>query len=120
MAIVRREAPDELIGSVSLRRHARDRRGELGYWLGAESWGQGIATEASQALIEFGFGELGLAKIYAQVLEGNRPSCHVLEKLGMIEEGIRRRHIRKGKRLLDVTLYGILKDEWRPRGREDR
>ncbi len=113
MAIVKREAPDQLLGSVSLRRYARDRRAELGYWLGAESWGSGFATEASRALIEFGFRDLGLAKIYAQVLEGNRASCHVLEKLGMIEEGIRRRHIRKGKSLLDVTLYGVLKDEWR-------
>ncbi len=113
MAIVKREAPDQLLGSVSLRRYARDRRAELGYWLGAESWGAGFATEASRALIEFGFRDLGLAKIYAQVLEGNRASCHVLEKLGMIEEGIRRRHIRKGKRLLDVTLYGVLEGEWR-------
>ncbi|CAN5627096.1 GNAT family N-acetyltransferase [soil metagenome] len=112
MAIVRRDAPDQLLGSVSLRRYARDRRAELGYWLGAESWGEGIATEASRALIEFGFRDLGLAKIYAQVLEGNRASCHVLEKLGMMEEGIRRRHIRKGKRLLDVTLYGMLEEEW--------
>lgn len=115
LAIARREAPDALLGSVSLRRYARDRRAELGYWLGAESWGFGFATEAADALIEFGFRDLGLAKIYAQVLEGNRASCHVLEKLGMISEGIRRRHIRKGKRLLDVSLYGILKDEWRPR-----
>ena len=59
-----------------------------------------------------GFAILQLAKVYAQVLEGNRPSCHVLEKLGMIEEGVRRCHIRKGKRLLDVTLYGMLKEEW--------
>lgn len=115
LAIARRERPDSLIGSVSLRRYARDRRAELGYWLGAESWGQGFATEAADALVDFGFRDLALSKIYAQVLEGNRVSCRVLEKLGMIEEGVRRRHIRKGKRLLDVTLYGILKDEWRAR-----
>jgi ribosomal-protein-alanine N-acetyltransferase len=114
MAITKRETPDQLIGSVSLRRYVRDRRAELGYWLGAESWGSGFATEAAEALLEFGFRDLQLSKVYAQVLEGNRPSCHVLEKLGMIEEGVRRRHIRKGKRLLDVTLYGMLKEEWRP------
>lgn len=113
MAITQRSAPDELLGSVSLRRYTRDRRAELGYWLGAEHWGAGYATEACQALIDFGFTTLGLTRIYAQVLEGNRASCHVLEKLGMMREGIRRAHIRKGKRMLDVTLYGILKDEWR-------
>ncbi len=115
MAIARRDDPDALIGSVSLRRYHRDRRAELGYWLGADSWGEGFATEAARTLVDFGFREMGLSRIYAQVLEGNRASCQVLAKLGMIEEGVRRRHIRKGKRLLDVTLFGILKDEWRPR-----
>src|SRR5262245_24739206 len=32
LAIARREAPDDLLGSVSLRRFVRDRRAELGYW----------------------------------------------------------------------------------------
>jgi RimJ/RimL family protein N-acetyltransferase len=112
LAITRRESPDSLIGSVSLRRYARDRRAELGYWLGADAWGHGYATEAATALVDFGFREMGLARIYAQVLAGNAASCRVLEKLGMISEGLRRRHIRKGKTLHDVMLYGILRDEW--------
>ena len=113
LAIVRRDEPDELLGSVSLRRFSRDRRAELGYWLGADAWGQGFATEAASALVDFGFREMGLARIYAQVLAGNAASCRVLEKLGMLSEGIRRRHIRKGKTLHDVVLYGMLRDEWR-------
>ena len=49
---------------------------------------------------------------FAHVLEGNAASCRVLDKLGMINEGIRRQHVRKGKKLLDVVLYGMLRDEW--------
>lgn len=112
LAIARREAPRELLGSVSLRRFVRDRRAELGYWLGADAWGDGVATEAAGALVDFGFAELGLSRIYAHVLEGNVASCRVLEKLGMINEGIRRQHVRKGKKLLDVVLFGMLRDEW--------
>jgi RimJ/RimL family protein N-acetyltransferase len=112
LAIARREDPGLLLGTVSLRRFLRDRRAELGYWLGADAWGSGYATEAADAMIEFGFRELGLERIYAQVLEGNEPSCRVLEKLGMMNEGIRRRHIRKGKRLCDVSMFGLLRDEW--------
>ncbi len=112
LAITTRDAPDALLGSVSLRRYARDRRAELGYWLGADSWGLGFATEAGAAIIDFGFRELGLARIYAQVLEGNAASCRVLDKLGLLEEGVRRRHIRKGRRLRDVALYGMLFEEW--------
>jgi len=112
LAIARRERPYDLIGSVSLRRFVRDRRAELGYWLGADAWGKGYATEAAAALVDFGFGELGLSRIYAHVLAGNEASCRVLEKLGMMSEGMRRQHVRKGKRLLDVRLFGMLRDEW--------
>ena len=112
LAIARRDDPDELLGSVSLRRYVRDRRAELGYWLGADAWGHGYATEAASALLDFGFTELGLSRVYAHVLEGNAASVRVLEKLGMINEGIRRQHVRKGKKLLDVVLFGMLRDEW--------
>ena len=115
LAVTRRDEPDELLGSVSLRRFSRDRRAELGYWLGADAWGKGYATEAAGALVDFGFREMGLSRIYAQVLAGNVASCRVLEKLGMLHEGLRRRHIRKGKTLHDVVLYGMLRDEWRDR-----
>lgn len=115
LAIARRDQPRQLIGTVSLRRYARDQRAELGYWLGVDAWGNGYATEACDAAVELGFGKLDLSRIYAQVLEGNEASCRVLEKLGMLNEGVRRRHIRKGKRLHDVTLFGLLRDEWRDR-----
>ncbi|HUS27685.1 MAG TPA: GNAT family protein [Kofleriaceae bacterium] len=115
LAITKHGAPNQLIGTVSLRRNIRDRRAELGYWLGMDAWGQGYATEASDALIDLGFGQLGLQRIYAQVLDGNDASCRVLEKLGMLSEGIRRAHVRKGKRLCDVHMFGMLVDEWRDR-----
>ncbi|MDB4958129.1 MAG: GCN5-related N-acetyltransferase [Myxococcales bacterium] len=120
LAITPRDRQHDLIGTVSLRRFVRDRRAELGYWLGAEEWGYGFATEAAGAMIDFGFRELGLERIYAQVLEGNDPSCHVLEKLGMIHEGLRRRHVRKGRKLCDVRMFGLLRDEWQERGAEER
>ncbi|HEY4243960.1 MAG TPA: GNAT family protein [Kofleriaceae bacterium] len=103
---------EQLLGTVSLRRYARDRRAELGYWLAARAWGNGYATEAARALIDFGFRELELARIYAHVLDGNDASMRVLEKLGMLREGVRRQHVRKGTRLCDVVLYGLLRDEW--------
>jgi RimJ/RimL family protein N-acetyltransferase len=112
LAITRKTETSTLVGTVSLRRFHRDLRAEHGYWLGADTWGDGIATEAADALVDFGFRELGLERIYAQVLEGNAASCRVLEKLGMSNEGVRRRHIRKGKRLCDVSMFGLLRDEW--------
>ncbi len=112
LAITRRTQTRQLLGTVSLRVFARDRRAELGYWLSANAWNFGFATEACRAIVDFGFRELGLARIYAQVLSGNTASEHVLDKLGMTREGAKRQHIKKGKKLLDVVLYGLLRDEW--------
>jgi ribosomal-protein-alanine N-acetyltransferase len=115
LAIARRTAPAALLGTVSLRRYPRDRRAELGYWLGADDWGAGLTSEAAGELVDFGFRELALERIYAQVIAGNAASCRVLDKLGMLGEGVRRRHLRKGRKLCDVHLYGLLRDEWAER-----
>src|SRR5690349_21841966 len=55
LAIARRAQPAELLGTVSLRVYARDRRAELGYWLGADHWGRGFAPEASASIVQLGF-----------------------------------------------------------------
>lgn len=111
-AVTLPDDPDMLLGTVSLRRYVRDRRAELGYWLAQPAWGHGFATEAAQAAVDFGFRELGLARVYAQVLAGNRASLGVADKLGMVNEGIKRQHVSKAQRLHDVVLYGLLRDEW--------
>lgn len=112
LAIARRTQPDALLGTVSLRRFARDDRAELGYWLAHAHWGDGLATEACRAMLGWGFEGLHLARVYAQVLEGNDASCHVLAKLGMVREGVKRRHVRHGGALRDVTMFGMLREEW--------
>lgn len=113
LAIARHDDPETLIGTASLRRYPRDRRAELGYWLIASAWGQGYATEATHALVDYGFHAFELAKVYALVLAGNTGSERVLDKLGMVREGVQRQHVRKGRRLCDVTLYGVLRADWR-------
>jgi RimJ/RimL family protein N-acetyltransferase len=102
-----------LVGTVALRRYARDRRAELGYWLIEPAWGHGYATEATHAAVDYGFRAMNLARVYALVLAGNTASERVLDKLGMLREGVQRQHVRKGKRLCDVTLYGVLRSDWR-------
>ena len=112
LAITRRTQTRTLLGTVSLRRFARDRRAELGYWLSYGAWQLGFATEACRAALELGFRELELSRIYAQVLSGNAASQRVLEKIGMTSEGMKRQHVKKGKTMHDVHLYGLLRSEW--------
>lgn len=65
--------------------------GSLAFYLARAYWGQGLATEAGRAFVNFGFQELGLKKIVTTVQAGNGASMRVLEKLGFalvsIEEG---------------------------------
>lgn len=56
---------------------------EVGWHLAQEFWGQGYATEAGRAAIDYGFGTLGLKQIIAVVNEDNTASLRVAERLGM-------------------------------------
>ncbi len=56
---------------------------ELGYRLKKSAWGQGYATEASQALIHKGFSELGSKRVIARAMAANTASRRVMEKVGL-------------------------------------
>jgi RimJ/RimL family protein N-acetyltransferase len=62
---------------------------EVGYRLARASWGRGIATEATSALIGYVFATLGLPRVVAVVYPDNRASRRVLDKLGFVHEGPR-------------------------------
>jgi [ribosomal protein S5]-alanine N-acetyltransferase len=114
-AITVRSSGPTLIGTVSMRSVPRDRRAELGYWIGYSSWGRGLASEAVQRVMQWAFVESNLYRVYAQVISSNKRSQRVLKKIGMMHEGTRRGHLRKGRRFVDVDQYGILRDEWTQR-----
>jgi RimJ/RimL family protein N-acetyltransferase len=59
----------------------------LGFYLARQFWGQGFASEAGRAFVEFGFRELRLERIVTSVQVGNTASVHVLEKLGFVVTG---------------------------------
>ena len=57
---------------------------DIGYRFLPEFWGKGIATEASKAIIKYGFEILEIEKIIAVSMVGNTASIKVMEKVGMI------------------------------------
>ena len=91
--------------------------GDLGYVLGRRHWGHGYATEATRALLDFGFGQLALHHIWATCDVGNQASARVLEKLGMRREGHLRQNARRKGEWRDSYLYAILEPEWRSESR---
>lgn len=64
-----------------------NQRAELGYSFLPAFWGQGLATEASQVVVEYVFNELNFHSLFAQVLDNNIGSQKILSKLGFREEG---------------------------------
>ena len=86
-----------------------DRRAEMGYTIARKYWGQGLATEAAQALIQYGFEKLDLVRIEAVVLPENKASSKVLLKVGMQFEGLLRSYqVWKGKPS-DLEMYAIVR-----------
>ena len=99
----------QVIGSVSLRITNRlHQHGELGYVFAAAAWSRGYATEATKALLHFGFGPLGLHRITATCHPDNVGSARVLEKAGMIREGRLRDHKLVRGQWRDSLLYAAI------------
>ena len=107
-----------VIGGIGLRISAAHQMGELGYALARVHWGKGLMPEAAKAVMEYGFVEHGLAKIYASADLENRRSTRVMEKLGMTREGILRSHSAKRGERRDDVVYGILREEWEQQKRK--
>jgi RimJ/RimL family protein N-acetyltransferase len=61
---------------------------ELGYWLGVEFWGQGFATEAARAVIDFTFEEFELEHLISGARVANPSSRNILEKCGFQSSGV--------------------------------
>ncbi len=113
LAIVLRE-DGRLIGNCGIRRKPdNDWEADLGYELSPQCWGNGYATEAARAMVDFGFGELGLRRISSWCIADNVASARVLERLGFLKEGrLRSNEFFKG-RWWDTLLYALPEEEWR-------
>src|SRR5258706_6764402 len=59
---------------------------EVGYMLAREYCGQGLATEAAKAILQYGFDELKLSRLICVINPGNEASSKVALKIGMTLE----------------------------------
>lgn len=102
-----------LIGAIGLVINKVHRKAELGYWVGVPFWNRGYCTEASKAIIKYGFEKLDMNKIYAMALVSNIGSWRVMEKTGMSYEGTLRHEVFKDGIPLDLKTYAIIKEEYK-------
>lgn len=88
------KSENKMIGTIDFVSWLQKRhRAEVGYTLSHHYWGQGLMLEAAETLIDFGFKEMDLIKVEAPIMLDNTQSQRVAEKLGMIREGVLRKHM---------------------------
>jgi [ribosomal protein S5]-alanine N-acetyltransferase len=85
---------------------------EVGYWLGREFWGRGIATAALRLLTAHAFAaHPEMRRLFAVPFAANAASARVLEKAGYLREGVLRESVIKDGRVQDQFMYAILRTE---------
>ena len=103
-----------LIGNCRLSPTGRNAEATMGYVYRRDRWGRGYGTEVVIALLDFGFGQLGLHRISASAHVDNAASWRVMEKAGMRREGRLRDGLQMSSGWADVYLYAILASDARP------
>lgn len=107
-------ADDVFVGVVGLHHITADTGGgaaELGYWMVESARGKGYLVEAARAAIDWGFTELGLARIHWQAVAGNVPSARAARALGFRYEGLMRQRLTSPRGRDDGWVAGLLPDD---------
>jgi len=110
---------DRPIGTIGLFAvdHVNGSAG-IGIGIGEKQlWGQGYGTDAMFALLDFGFGELRLERLWLEVYDYNERARRSYEKCGFKLEGTERHAIFKRGEFHDVHLMAILREEWQAQQR---
>lgn len=102
-----------VIGGVNLRFDFEHRSAEIGYSVARKHWGKAICTEAARAVIDAAFSTHGdLNRIHARADVDNVGSQRVMEKVGMVKEGVLRLNRVERGEAFDEAWFSILRREW--------
>lgn len=112
-AIVPKENGDEPVGTISVVGLNEDLGVvDIGYCIGSPWWHQGITAEAFSALLSFFFEQVRVNRIEACHDPNNPNSGRVMTKCGLRYEGTLRRRDRNNQGIADVSVYGLLAEEY--------
>jgi len=89
-------------------------KADVGVVLHSQYWGQGLGSEALQAVLTLCFTDLGLQRVQGLAITGNASVCRMMVKCGMKHEGILRHYALQKGQWCDFEQYAILRNEFRP------
>jgi [ribosomal protein S5]-alanine N-acetyltransferase len=99
-------------GGIDVSRGVAD----VGYVLARAYWGQGYATEAASAVLQFGFAQLGLRAIEAHAFAEHAASLRVVAKLGFRYHDTRVRPDAASGSSRPISVWRIAREQWTDRG----
>ena len=108
------EADGVPVGTIGLLEIDRkNSKAEYYVAMGEPSYkGKGVAKEASRLILQYGFEELGLNRIYLFTEIDNIAAQKLFERVGFKKEGIIRQDIISHGKYVDRVTYGYLKEDW--------
>ncbi|SPL88408.1 acetyltransferase, GNAT family [[Actinomadura] parvosata subsp. kistnae] len=93
--------------------HPQQNSAQIGFALRADRWGHGLGVEVVRLLLQLGFEQLGVYRIWGARSPENAASARTMAKAGMVEEGVIRGHLRLADgRWRDSVVHSILAPEW--------
>ncbi|MBU5262362.1 GNAT family N-acetyltransferase [Bacillus atrophaeus] len=101
-----------VIGHIAFFKYFGEHSYEIGWVFNPKYYNKGYASEAAQAILEFGFTNMKLHRIIATCQPQNIASYRVMEKIGMRREGYFKKCIPNGNQWWDEYYYAILEEEW--------
>jgi ribosomal-protein-alanine N-acetyltransferase len=100
---------EKLIGNIGLWRFdIPNHRAELGYALHPQYWGQGIMSEAMQAVLNYGFNTLKFHSLEANINPANVASRKLLEKHGFVQEAYFKEDYYFEGKFLDSVILSLI------------
>lgn len=118
--VIARADTGEYLGQIDFTRlDLKNGCGELGMVIGSEAdHGKGYGTEALGLFLDFAFFELRLNRVELLCWPFNTRARRLYEKMGFVLEGVRRQKRFRGGTYHDELCYGLLKEEWEQRRRQ--
>ncbi|UYZ64985.1 GNAT family N-acetyltransferase [Hymenobacter weizhouensis] len=102
-------ADGQAVGGIGLhpRGNIERKNAELGYWLAEPFWGRGIVTEAVRQMVDYGFRNFDITRIFARPFGSNRASQKVLEKADFTLEARFEKTLFKNGEYEDELVYAV-------------
>lgn len=112
--LIKNSETGELMGAANLRDiDTIHKLAEVSFWLSPPFWGGGHASASLNRLLEVGFVNHGLNRLYGYHMVTNPASGRVMQKAGFRKEGTLRQRVFKGGKFEDVQIWSILKNDWK-------